>query len=85
MQSSDGTPALYTSLGTDETERDSAYHELFRYHLHPGVIIEIRTATDGNYVLANSLFQVQIAIALVRRVVPGKSGRPRRGGSTCVG
>lgn len=69
---------LYTSLGADETERHSAYRELFRYELDPGVIDEIRTATNGNYVLGNSRFQAQIAMALGRRVVPGKSGRPRR-------
>jgi putative transposase len=42
------------------------------------LIDEIRTATNGNYVLGNSRFQAQIAMALGRRVVPGKSGRPRR-------
>ena len=42
------------------------------------MIDEIRTATNGNYVLGNSRYQAQIAMALERRVVPGKSGRPRR-------
>jgi len=69
---------LYKSQGTDEVERHSVYHELFRYELDPGVIDEIRSATNGNYVLGNSRFQAQIAMALGRRVVLGKSGRPRR-------
>lgn len=68
---------LYTSLSMDETDRHSAYRELFRYELDPGMIDEIRMATNGNYVLGSPRFQAQIARALGRRVVPGKSGRPR--------
>ena len=37
---------LYKSQGTDEVERHSVYHELFRYELDPGVIDEIRSATN---------------------------------------
>ncbi len=68
--------ALYTALGREENERRTAYRELFRYHLDPGIVDQIRAATNGNYVLGNPIFQAQIAQALGRRVTPGKSGRP---------
>jgi putative transposase len=71
---------LYTSLGSSKSERNSAYRELFRYQLDPGVVDEIRAATNGNYVLGNREFQAQVAKALGRRVTPGKSGRPCKQG-----
>jgi putative transposase len=55
----------------------AAYRELFRYQLDPGLVDEIRAATNGNYALGSPHFQAQIAAALGRRVTPGKSGRPR--------
>jgi len=69
---------LYLALGTDATSRQTAYRELFRYELEPGLIDAIRHATNGNFALGNSVFAEQIAFALGRRVVPGKSGRPRK-------
>ncbi len=69
---------LYVALGRDETVRMASYRELFRYHLDQGLIDEIRSATNGNYALGSSQFQAQIAATLGRRVIPGKSGRPRR-------
>ena len=52
--------------------------ELFRYELEPGLVDEIRRATNGNYALGNERFAIEIAAALGRRSVPGQSGRPRR-------
>jgi putative transposase len=69
--------SIYNSLGTEEVTRKASYRELFRYHLDPGLIDEIRAATNGNYVLGSSRFQKQVTAALNRRVTPGKSGRPR--------
>jgi putative transposase len=68
----------YRALGTDRDERQAAYRELFRYHLDPGLVDEIREATNGNYVLGSSRFQDQVARALGRRVSRGRSGRPRK-------
>ena len=68
---------LYTALGSDEIARSVSYRELFRYHLDPGLIDEIRLATNGNFALGSVHFQKQVAAALGRRVTPGKSGRPR--------
>lgn len=70
--------AVYGALGPDAASRQAAYRELFRYELEPGVVDEIRRATNGNYALGSDLFTEQIAAALGRRVTPGKSGRPRK-------
>ena len=56
----------------------ATYRELFRHELEPAMVDEIRRATNGNFALGNSVFAEQIASALGRRVVPGKSGRPRK-------
>ena len=68
----------YLALGRDQEERQAAYRELFRSQLDPGLIDEIREATNGNYVLGSSRFQEQVAWALGRRVVRGQSGRPKK-------
>lgn len=68
---------IYESLGLDDSTRQSAYRELFRYQLEPKLVDEIRQATNGNYVLGNTEFVQQIEKALDRRVSPGKVGRPR--------
>jgi len=68
----------YRALGADEQGRQTAYRELFRYQIDPGLVDEIREATNGNYVLGSSRFQEQVAKALGRRVVRGRSGRPKK-------
>jgi len=73
--------AIYKALGLDAASRRAAYRELFRYSLDIGVVDEIRKATNGNYVLGNSKFAEQIASALGRRVIAGKSGRPKLTGA----
>jgi len=69
---------LYTALGEDESARQAAYRELFRYQLDPGLVDDIRRATNGNYALGNARFAEQVAEALGRRVIPGTAGRPRK-------
>ena len=39
------------------------YRELFRHQLDPGLIDEIRAATNGNYALGSSAFEAQAAAA----------------------
>lgn len=70
--------AIRTALGSDDKCREAAYREFFRYQLDPGMVDEIRAATNGNYALGSSQFQKQVAAMLHRRVTPGKSGRPRK-------
>jgi putative transposase len=69
---------LYLRLGADMVTRQAAYRELFRYELEPGLVDEIRKASNGNYALGDTRFAEQIAQALGRRVQPGKAGRPRK-------
>ena len=69
---------VYTALGDDLEGRRAAYRELFRYHLDPGIVDQIRSATNGNYALGSERFRREVAATLARRVEPGKSGRPRK-------
>lgn len=67
---------LYMRMGMDANSRQRAYRELFRHHLEPGMIDQIRRATNGGFVLGSEVFQTQISDVLKRRVTPGKAGRP---------
>jgi putative transposase len=66
----------YLGLGLSDRERQAAYRALFRTHLDPETLENIRNATNGNYVLGSSRFQQEISAMLQRRVTPGRSGRP---------
>lgn len=68
--------SLYMMLGSDALGRQAAYRELFRYELEPGLVDEIRRATNRNFVLGDARFAAQVSAALGRRVTPGQSGRP---------
>ena len=70
--------AKYLALATDEPSRRAAYRQLFQNQLDPGLIDQIRQATNGNFALGNDRFKEQIAAALGRRVRPGRAGRPRK-------
>ena len=70
--------SLYQALGTDAAQRQAAYRELFRCELDPGLVDQIRRATNGNYALGNAHFVAQVSAALGRRATPGVSGRPRQ-------
>lgn len=69
---------IYQALGPDAASRQAAYRELFRHELEPGVVDDIRRATNGNFALGCERFSEEIATLLGRRVTPGKSGRPRK-------
>ena len=73
-----GRHAIFEALGLDAASRQAAYRELFRYELEPGLVDEIRRATNGNFLLGNAGFAADVAVMLGRRVLPGKSGRPRK-------
>lgn len=46
--------------------------------LDPGLVDEIRKATNGNLALGDTRLTTDIETAIGRRVVPGKSGRPHK-------
>ncbi len=69
---------IYTALGRQAQERQAAYRELFRHEIEPGLVDEIRRATNGNFALGNEHFVAEVTTALGRRAIPGASGRPRK-------
>ena len=70
----------YLGLGRSEARRREVYRELFKAHLDPDILAQIRLATNGNVVLGGQRFEEQIAKMLKRRVTRGKAGRPRAAG-----
>jgi putative transposase len=58
-------------------QRCESYRELFRYQLEPGLVEQIRTASNSNYALGSPRFTAEIESAIGRRVTRGKAGRPR--------
>jgi len=76
---------LYRSLGLNDTERQAAYRELFRFELEPGLVDSIRLATNGNFALGNERFSAELAATVGRRVTPGRSGRPPKSAETLPG
>ncbi|NKF21929.1 transposase [Solimonas marina] len=69
---------LYQQLGATPAERRKRYRALFKTDMNADLVDEIRSATNGNYVLGSERFAEQIAQVLGRRVVRGKAGRPRQ-------
>jgi putative transposase len=55
-----------------------AYRQLFRNALDPGVVDQIRQATNGNLALGNDRFSEEIATLLGKRVTRGRPGRPKK-------
>jgi len=69
-------PHIVCALGIDAANRQTAHREMFRYEFEPGMVDDVRQATNGNFALGTSRFAEQVAVALGRRVVRGKAGRP---------
>ncbi|MCA1803868.1 MAG: hypothetical protein LC646_00530 [Xanthomonadaceae bacterium] len=67
----------YLRLGRDEAARRYAYRELFRHHMEDAALHEIREALNQELVLGSERFKDRIEQMVVRRVRPGKPGRPR--------
>ena len=68
----------YKRLGRRPDTRREAYRGLFKAHLDDRLLADIRTATNGNYVLGTTRFQEEIGRMLGRRVTKGKAGRPSK-------
>jgi putative transposase len=69
---------LFEALGPTAEMQQAAYRELFGCALEPGLVDEIRRATNGNFALGNGRFAGEVATVLGRRATPGKGGRPRK-------
>lgn len=70
--------SLYQALGEKDEVRAETYRGLFRYQLDPGLVDQIRSATNGNYALGSSRFTAEVASMLGRRVTRAKPGRPKQ-------
>ena len=68
----------YLALGGTTEERHQAYRELLRDQLDPARLQEIRESVNRCRVLGSERFKDEIEAALLRRVRPGKAGRPKR-------
>lgn len=69
---------IFTALGADGASRQVAYRELFRHELAPGLVDDIRKATNGNFLLGDTRFAASVEATLGRRVLLGVAGRPRK-------
>jgi len=66
----------FLHLGRTDVYRREAYRDLFKAHIDPELLSEIRSSTNGGFVLGSDRFKDEISSMLKRRVVPGKQGRP---------
>jgi putative transposase len=65
----------YLRLDRDDHARRSAYRELFKVHMEPEAVEQIRQATNGNFALGDESFRRQIEAALGRRAERRAPGR----------
>ena len=63
--------------------RREGYGALFKAHLDPQIVDEIRRSTNGGFALGNERFKNEIEQALGRRVTPGAPRRPPRTRGAC--
>jgi putative transposase len=56
--------------------RQEAYRELFRYQIDPELVDQIRSATNGGFVLGSENFQQKIAQMIGQRTWRGSPSRP---------
>lgn len=68
----------YRALGRDEPERQAVYRDLFGSPMRDDQLQQIRTATNGGFVLGSTSFKRALSRALGRRVEKGLPGRPLR-------
>lgn len=69
---------VYLALAETEEARRSTYRDLFAERIPEDVLVALRDATNGGFVLGSPRFQRQIAAMVGRRTWPGTSGRPRK-------
>ncbi|VAX14003.1 Transposase and inactivated derivatives [hydrothermal vent metagenome] len=67
----------YLALGTSGPDRCHRYRALFETRLETKTLVDIRLATNGNFVLGNKIFESQIAATVKRRGTRSKPGCPK--------
>lgn len=68
----------FIALGSNALARHAAYKGLFEEDLKPSLLAEIRGATNAGYPLAGDSFVASLADSTVRRLKPGRPGRPSK-------
>ena len=69
---------LYLALGKTKPERLENYRALFKAHVGPELLKEIRESVNKGLALGNEHFTAQIEALTDKRVSPRKAGRPRK-------
>jgi putative transposase len=67
---------LYQELGKNNTERQSAYRKLSRYHIEGKLLDDIRQSANKGLVLGSERFTAEIEASTGKRLKEGKRGRP---------
>lgn len=67
----------YLKLHKEELARRKTCRGLFQAHVEGDIEDQIKSATNGNYVPGNPLFQGKIEEMPGRRVTKGRAGRPK--------
>ena len=67
---------LYQDLAETDAERQRIYAEQFWHELETSEVVQIRSATNGNFVLGNEQFTAKIGKMFGQNVSPRKPGRP---------
>jgi len=68
----------YMALGENTEKCCINYRGLFRSQIELSTIDDIRSATNGNYVLGSEDYKKQVEKSLNRRVSPKSAGRPKK-------
>lgn len=67
---------LFLALGSESKERQSNYHELFKYHVEGEFLEAIRLAINKGLVLGNERFEAEVERLTGRRMMAKNRGRP---------
>jgi putative transposase len=69
---------IYQELGHDNEAREAAYRALFKAHISEKQLLEIREATNKEWVLGSEYFKMEIYKKVRRRIAPLSRGGDRR-------
>ena len=75
---------VYLAIDHDEERRRYGYRELFKVHMEPSQIHDIRETLSQELVLGRDDFKGRIALMINRQIRPGKPGRPAVGESSGI-
>jgi putative transposase len=73
---------LYLSLGSNDTQRQENYRELFKPEIPEYTLEQIRNACNKSWVLGDDRFKKQIEAQLGRALLPFPRGGDRKSGKT---